>query len=122
MVTFKLHEETDEKLVYYYYPNGRTDRGKGVIEIDRVAGKLDVTELAEDDRLVRHSVEDQNECRAAANRMRMIEQLPELTEEEWPTATAERVSTIFADHAIKKIIDAYNQGSILAEGEEMWQN
>ena len=122
MVTFKLKEESDARLVYWYYPNGKEDHGKGVIEIDRLAGRIDVTELAEDDRLVRHSVEAQNQMREAANRMRKIEQMPELTEEEWPTATEERIATIFADHAIKKIVEEYNSGNILTEGAEMWQD
>lgn len=122
MVSFKLHEETDERLEYWYYPNGKTEHGKGVIVIDRIAGRIDVAELAEDDQLVRHSVEAQNQMREAANRMRKIEQMPELTEEEWPIATEDRIATIFADHAIKRIVEEYNNGNILSEGAEMWQD
>ena len=84
-------------------------------------GKLDVTELAPDDRLVRHTVENQNRWRKAVNQMRNIEQIPELTDEEWPEATEDKISTVFADHAIKKIVEAYNSGEILEEGAEAWQ-
>ncbi len=121
MVTFKLKEETDKQLVYWYFPNGNEENGHGTIVIDRVLGKLDVSELAPDDRLVRHTVENQNRWRKAVNKMRNIEQIPELTDEEWPEATEDRISTVFADHAIKKIIEAYNSGEILEEGAETWQ-
>lgn len=120
MVTFKLKEQTDDRLVYWYFPNGAEDKGHGTIIIDRIAGKLDVSELAPDDMLVRHTVEKQNRWRAAVNQMRHVEQIPELTEEEWPTATEDRIGTVFADHAITKIIEAYNSGEILEEGVETW--
>lgn len=120
MVTFKLKEESEQQLVYWYFPHGKEENGHGTIVIDRVHGKLDVTELAPDDRLVRHTVENQNRWRKAVNQMRNIEQIPELTDEEWPEATEDRISTVFADHAIQKIIEAYNSGEILEEGAETW--
>lgn len=121
MVTFKLKEENDERLVYWYFPNGAEDHGHGTIVVDRLAGKIDVTELAPDDRLVRHTIESQQRWRDAVNQMRHVEQIPELTPEEWPEATEERISTVFADHAVAKIVEAYNQGEILEEGAEAWQ-
>ncbi len=120
MVTFKLKEENEQRLVYWYFPHGKEENGHGTIVIDRVIGKLDVTELAPDDRLVRHTVENQNRWRKAVNQMRNIEQIPELTDEEWPEATEDRISTVFADHAIQKIIEAYNNGEVLEEGVETW--
>lgn len=94
MVTFKLKEENDQQLVYWYFPHGNEENGHGTIVIDRVLGKLDVTELAPDDRLVRHTVENQNRWRKAVNQMRNIEQIPELTDEEWPEASEDRISTV----------------------------
>lgn len=120
MVTFKLKEESEQQIVYWYFPNGKEENGHGTIVIDRVLGKLDVPELAPDDRLVRHTIENQNRWRKAVNQMRNIEQIPELTDEEWPVATEDRISTVFADHAIQKIIEAYNNGEILEEGIETW--
>lgn len=108
MVTFKLKEESEQQLVYWYFPHGKEENGHGTIVIDRTLGKLDVTELAPDDRLVRHTVENQNRWRNAVNQMRNIEQIPELTDEEWPEATEDKISTVFADHAIQKIVEAYN--------------
>ena len=83
MVTFKLKEENDQQLVYWYFPHGNEENGHGTIVIDRVLGKLDVTELAPDDRLVRHTVENQNRWRKAVNQMRNIEQIPEFFFTEW---------------------------------------
>ena len=83
MVTFKLKEENDRQLVYWYFPHGNEENGHGTIVIDRVLGKLDVTELAPDDRLVRHTVENQNRWRKAVNQMRNIEQIPEFFFTEW---------------------------------------
>ena len=120
MVTFKLKEESDQQLVYWYFPHGKEENGHGTIVIDRVLGKLDVTELAPDDRLVRHTVENQNRWRKAVNQMRNSGQIPELTDEEWPEATEDKISTVFADHAIQKIVEAYNNGEVLEEGVETW--
>ena len=83
MVTFKLKEESDQQLVYWYFPHGKEENGHGTIVIDRMLGKLDVTELAPDDRLVRHTVENQNRWRNAVNQMRNIEQIPEFFFTEW---------------------------------------
>ena len=121
MVTFRLKEQDDNQLTYWYFPQGKEANGDGIIIIDRVAGKVDVTQLAPDDRLRRHTLEEQLKLRKATENMRKIEQLPELTEEEWPIPTADKISTIFADHAIRKIVEAYNQGQILEEGIEVWQ-
>lgn len=121
MVTFKLKEKSDTELVYWYFPHGKEANGHGTIVVDRVTPKVDVTELAPNDRITRHTVEEQMKIRQAAINMRKIEQLPELTEEEWPTPTQERYSTIFADHAVNKIVNAYNAGQILEDGVETWE-
>ncbi|MCF0137134.1 MAG: hypothetical protein HUJ66_02085 [Oscillospiraceae bacterium] len=121
MVTFRLMEKNDETVVYRYFPNGKAEHGFGLIVIDRLAGKIDVTELAPDDMLRRHTVEDQLRIREAIVNMRRTEQLPELTEEEFPIPTQDRISTVFADHAIQKIVEAYNQGQILEEGQAIWE-
>ena len=121
MVTFRLMEKNDETVVYRYFTNGKAEHGFGLIVIDRLAGKIDVTELAPDDMLRRHTVEDQLRIREAIVNMRRTEQLPELTEEEFPIPTQDRISTVFADHAIQKIVDAYKQGQILEEGQAIWE-
>jgi len=121
MVTFRLIDKNDETITYRYFPNGKAEHGFGLIVIDRMAGRIDVTELAPDDMLRKHTVEDQLRIRNAIVNMRKTEQLPELTEEEFPIPTEDKISTIFADHAIQKIVEAYNQGNILEEGQAIWE-
>lgn len=121
MVTFRLIERSDEKLVYRYFPLGKAEHGFGIIEVDRIAGRIDVKELAPDDMLRKHTVEEQLRIRNAIVNMRRTEQLPELTEEEFPIPTEDKISTIFADHAIQKIVEAYNRGDILEEGQAVWE-
>lgn len=46
MVTFKLVEETDEYLLYWYYAEGDESLKPGIIIVDKINGKIDITELA----------------------------------------------------------------------------
>jgi len=116
MVTFKLKHQDSHKLTYFYYPNGKEDAGHGTITVYMDEGRIDVSVLAENDRLIHHTKENLNAMRETANSMRQIEQLPPLTEEEWPIATEDRIGTLFADFAVKTIVEAYNEGNILTEG------
>jgi len=115
MVTFKLKHQDSHKLTYHYYPNGHEDT-HGTITVYRDEGRIDVTVLAPNDRLVHHTKDNMNAMRKTAENLREIEQLPELTEEEWPVATEDRIGTLFADFAVRKIVEAYNEGEILTEG------
>ena len=47
MVTFKLIEETDEYLIYWYYTNGNESLKPGIIIVDKINGKIDITELGQ---------------------------------------------------------------------------
>ena len=68
MVTFKLIEETDEYLIYWYYTNGNESLKPGIIIVDKINGKIDITELAEDDWERDISVEELNELAESVNR------------------------------------------------------
>lgn len=68
MVTFKLIEETDEYLIYWYYTNGNESLKLGIIIVDKINGKIDITELAEDDWERDISVEELNELAESVNR------------------------------------------------------
>ena len=47
MVTFKLIEETDEYLLYWYYAEGNESLKPGIIIVDKIKGKIDITELGQ---------------------------------------------------------------------------
>lgn len=49
MVTFKLIEKSEEKLIYRYYPEGNEDKRPGTIIVNRLKEEIELTELAEDD-------------------------------------------------------------------------
>ena len=116
MVTFKLVDSDDRYFTWHYWPNGMVDAGYGTIVIDREEGRLQLTELAPMDSFIRVSVEEQLQRREAAAKMREAEQMPELTEAEWPIPTAEMTATVFADYAIRDILVGYNGGELIEEG------
>lgn len=68
MVTFKIVEETDEYLLYWYYAEGNESLKPGIIIVDKINGKIDITELAEDDWERDISVEELNELAESVNR------------------------------------------------------
>ena len=120
MVTFRLIEETDQYLTYWYFPNGNEDEMYGIILIDKLNETVEIQKMAHDDISHIVTVDEQNEARNSVNDMRREEGLPFLTEEEWPSATTEFTTTFFADHAISKIVEGYNSGKILKEGISVW--
>lgn len=120
MVTFKLIEEGIRYIVYWYFPEGNEENGHGVIVIDKEKKTIDISKLAPDDFSHEVFADEQNEMRESINRMRKEEHENELTEDEWPSATKSFTTTFFADHAISKICDAYNDGIVLKEGMSAW--
>ena len=116
MVTFRLIEETDQYLIYWYFPNGNEDEMHGIILIDKLNETVEIQKMAHDDFSHIVTVDEQNELRNSVNDTRKEEGLPLLTEEEWPSASTAFKKTFFADHAISKIIESYNSGEILKEG------
>ena len=120
MVTFRLIEETDQYLIYWYFPNGDEDEMHGIILIDKSNETVEIQKMAHDDFSHIVTVAEQNELRNSVNDMRREEGLPLLTEEEWPSASTAFKKTFFADHAISKIIESYNSGEILKEGMSAW--
>ena len=111
MVTFRLVEETEQYLIYWYFPDGHEDEMHGIILIDKLNGTVEIPKMAHNDFSHIVTVAEQNELRDSVNDMRREEGLSLLTEEEWPSATTEFTKTFFADHAISKIIEGYNSGN-----------
>lgn len=120
MVTFKLVEENEKYLVYWYFPNGEKDADYGIILLDKLNGTIEIQKMATNDFSHIVTVSEQNELRDFVNYMRKEEGLPPLSEDEWPSATTEFTKTFFADHAISKIAEGYNSGNILHKGESVW--
>lgn len=120
MVKFKLVEENGKFITYWYYPEADEDNGHGVIIIDKEQETIDIAELAPDDFSHEVSIKEQNLMRDSVNEMRKEDGMPELTEEEWPSAKGPFTSTFYADHAVTKICEAYDTGEVLQEGISQW--
>jgi len=116
MVTFKLKHTDSHKLTFHYYPEGDEKSGHGTITVYIDEGRIDVSVLAQNDKMVRRTAVAMNRMRDEQNAMREFEQMPPFTEEEWPTATEDKVGTLYADYAIRAIVESYNNGEILKEG------
>ena len=78
MVTFKLIEETEQFLVYWYYPNGHEET-HGIIVVDRESGQIKLR------------IPDPNNS-----------------------------GSMYASHAMRKIVKAWTEGVTLKDGSAIW--
>lgn len=46
MATYELHERIGDKLTYWFYPEGKKDKGPGVIVVDLKAESIKVIKVA----------------------------------------------------------------------------
>lgn len=120
MVTFRLIEENDKYIIYWYFPEGKEECGHGVIVIDKQKEEISITQLAPDDFSRVVSPDELNEMRNSVNNMRKAEGEPELTEEEWPSVKEKITIIFFAGHAVSKILEDYNSGKIPKNGMAAW--
>lgn len=116
MVTFKLVEEIDEYLLYWYYAEGDESLKPGIIIVDKINGKIDITELAEDDWERDISVEELNELAESVNREIREEGETDFLE----LATEPEHSVFFGDHAVNAIWDKLREGIIPKKGARAW--
>ena len=120
MVTFKLVTQTETSIIYNYYPDGRENRGFGIICIDLINDTIILKKMAANDfeRVV--TKEELNEMRASINEMRLENGESELSEDELPIATEDEILRYYADHAINAIWEAYKEGKPLKYGSRAW--
>ena len=116
MVKFRLVEETGERLLYWYYPEGRFDEDYGIISVNRGTGDADIIKVAEGD--YEHDIppEEINEMIIAINQMK--EELGETDFDELETESIHSVE--YGDHAVSRIREAFLKGEVLREGTVMW--
>lgn len=116
MVTYKLIEETDECLVFWYYPEGHESKKPGIIIVDRASGRITITELAEDDweRII--PAEELNELAEAINQMKREQGDTDFVE---MTTKSERY-IFYGDHAIRGIAEQLREGTIPKNGMRAW--
>ena len=120
MVVFEQIKNECGVIMYYYYPENKRDKNPGIIELNTVLETIDVITPAEEDWLRRIEPSELNSMRDVINAMRVENGELELTEDEYPSATEAEEWYWYADHAIRKIAKAYNDGNILEQGAVMW--
>lgn len=116
MVKFKLIEETDAQLIYWYYPEGNYDGDYGIIMVDRINETIEVTKVAEDDWERDIPTEEINELIEAINKMRAERGSDNLEE----LVTEPEHSIYYADHAVHEIAKRLREGEIPKEGMQAW--
>lgn len=116
MVTFKLIEKSEEKLVYWYYPEGNEDKRPGVIVVDRIKEEIEVIELAEEDWERDIAAEEINELIESINQMKRERGATDFVE---PVTESEH-SIYYGDHAVREIIKYLREGQIPDKGMQAW--
>lgn len=116
MVTFKLVQESDTQFVYWYYPEGNTNKKPGIIVVDRDTELIRVTVLAEEDWERDIPIEEQNEMLYAINEMKKEQGLSDFL----PLATKPIHSIFYGDHAVNEIAKHLNKGEIVKSGKQVW--
>ena len=120
MVSFELKEVTDSVAIYWYYLENDKETGYGILTLDKKNGYVSITKMAQNDFSRVISVEELNSLRNSVNDMRKENGEPELTEEEWPSSTEPEISTFYADHVMRKLVDAFKNGTLLESGSAIW--
>ena len=121
MVIFNLHSRNETEIKYEYYPEGNKEYTPGIIVIDIIRLKIKKIIPSKQDFYIKHTVEELNELRYAANQMRIEEGRPEITEEEWPSAKKDIEYYKYAQHTIEKINKMYEQtGKFPTNGVAAW--
>ena len=70
MVTFRLIEIDEHRIVYWYIPEGKEDDGHGVIIVDRLQEEINITKVAPGDFERDISAEELNMMAEAINQMK----------------------------------------------------
>ena len=108
MVTFRLIEEDEQRIVYWYFPEGKEDKGHGVIIVDKIQEEIDITEVAPDDFERDIPAEELNELAEAINKMKR-----EAGETDFVEMTTESEHSIYyGDHAVREIIKYLRKGEV----------
>lgn len=116
MVTFKLIEKSEGKLVYWYYPEGNEDKRPGTIIVNRLKEEIELTELAEDDWERDIPADEINKLIESINKMKR-----ENGETDFLSLVTEPEHDIlYGDHAIREIIKLLREGEIPEKGMQMW--
>ena len=116
MVTFRLIEEDAQRIVYWYFPEGKEENGHGVIIVDKMQERIDITEVAPDDFERDISPEELNELAETINQMKR-----EVGESDFVELSTEPEHSIYyGDHAVREIIKRLQKNEVPQKGMKKW--
>lgn len=116
MVTFRLIEKEKQRIVYWYFPEGKEENGHGVIIVNKLQDEINITEVAPDDFERDVPAEELNKMAEAINRMKH-----EAGETDFVEMTTESIhSTYYGDHAVREILKHLRKGEIPEKGKQIW--
>lgn len=116
MVTFKLVEQTEKNLIYWYYPENHQDSEPGIITVDLEKDEIEITKVAADDFVRDIHPEEINSLIDSINEMRQERGETDLEEH----VTESEHSIMYGDHAVREIIKYLRKGEIPKKGMQMW--
>lgn len=120
MVKFKLKEKADNKFIYEYFPEGDFSKESGIIIVNLPTETVLVEKVAEEDFECHTTADELNNMRNAINEMRAENGEAPLTEKELPSATEVSRWYYYANHAINKLCDLFNNGEEPIDGTVAW--
>ena len=111
MVKFRLVEENDLTITYWYFPEGMEDEGYGVIVIGKKEGIVRLSKLAPNDYLRTITAAEQNS---------LIDSINTERDEIIPYEDSDVTYSVYGSHAMNYINDNFEKGNILKEGIVAW--
>lgn len=116
MVTFKLIEENDSQLIYWYYPDGDETLKPGVITVDRDTWEIKIEELAEKDFYQVITVSEINATIDEINKMK--EQIGDTNLIDY-VSEPEHIA-FYGSHAINELAKSVCTGVYPEKGSQIW--
>lgn len=114
MVTFRMIEEKDQTITYWYFPEG--GKAHGVITVDMGNQEVIITEVASNDYEYDISPDQLNEMAEVINKMVRENGGTNFVE----LATEPVHSIVYGDHAVDRISELVRNGEVPQEGEVFW--
>lgn len=113
MVTFKKLYHSKKEIRYEYFPHGDYEATAGIIGIDVADQSINLIQPAERDQLITAVA---TEILPSQGKSGMLDDQSAVIENEIPILMDGEDYYQYAYYAIDKIVSAYNDGIVLAEG------
>ena len=116
MVTFCLTDESEQKIIFRYFPEGKEDKGYGVIIVDKVKEEINIIQVAPADFVRNIPAEELNDLAEAINHVKRKAGETDFVE----MVTEPERSIYYGDHAVNEIVKYLRKGEIPQRGMQVW--